>query len=632
MNRKLSTGKPEKILYNYNMLTKRQKQILDFITQYNKRYGISPALEEIKRHFRLRSVSNIHQHIETLKNKGYLNKAENQPRGIEINKSSKTSDTINIPLLGVITAGEPVEAYETPENITVSKDLIPKGGDYFALKVNGNSMIDEGIFDGDTVIIRKQQIAENGETVVALINGSETTLKKIYREKNGFKLQPANPTMKPIFVKELEVQGKVVSVIRNFEKPKEKLDKGEFREETIKYINETDISRRKSLGQYFTPKSIREKLLSKLPNTIKNPKILDPACGTGEFFISAKKYFKNPELHGWDIDKKLIDISKKILHETNLRSINSLLSDDVGKFDFVIGNPPYFEFSPPTEIKRKFRDIINGRTNIFSLFIYQGLRWLKDGGYLAYVVPPSMNNGAYFQKLRKFIVENANIEYLHILKNPKLFNGALQSTMLLILKKGENKGDYIFKKNGILIFSEEAEYLKKIFKNKITLKDLDYSVRTGKLVWNQNRNILTHNQNEGIPLIWAHNIQEKGLKFPIHKEDKPQYVKIKNYDIGPAIVVNRITGSINSIKLKAAIIPVGKKFIAENHVNVIYPPLKKSQLNFGFSNHSRQINLSLNNVVKQLTSKETLEVFKNITGNTQISKTELENFFPISIN
>jgi len=614
------------------MLTPRQKQILDFITHYNKRYGVSPALEEIKRHFRLRSVSNIHQHIEALKNKGYLNKAENQPRGIEIRKPLKSSGTINIPLLGVITAGEPVEAYEVPENITVSKDLIPKGGDYFALKVNGESMIDEGIFDGDKIIIRKQQTAENGETVVALINGSETTLKKIYREKNGFRLQPANPELKPIFVKELEVQGKVVSVIRNFERPKEKLNEGEFREETIKYINETDISHRKTLGQYFTPKSIREKLLSKLPNTIKNPKILDPACGTGEFLLTAKKYFKNPELHGWDIDKNLIKISKELTPKSNLKVVDSLLSGDYNKFDFVIGNPPYFEFNPSREVRNKFKEIINGRINIFSLFIYQGLRWLKNGGYLAYVVPPSMNNGAYFQKLRKFIVENANIKYLHILKNPKLFNGALQSTMLLILKKGEHKGDYIFKKNGILIFSEGADYLKKIFKNKITLKDLNFSVKTGKLVWNQNRNILTHNQSEGIPLIWAHNIQEKGLKFPIHKENKPQYVKIKNYDTGPAIVVNRITGSINSVKLKAAVIPLGKKFIAENHVNVIYPPSKKSQLNFGFSNHSRQINLPLDNLAKQLTSKETLKALKNITGNTQISKTELENLFPILIN
>ncbi len=614
------------------MLTKRQKQILDFIKIFTKKNSFAPSLEEIKKHFRLNSVSTIHQHIEALKNKGLLTKLSNQPRAIEINKLSKQIEAISIPLLGVITAGEPVEAYETPENITVSKDLLRGNGNYFALKVNGDSMIDEGIFDGDTVIIRKQQTAENGETIVALINGSETTLKKIYKEKNGFRLQPANPNMKPIFVEELVVQGRVVSVIRNFEKPKTELNESEFTKETIKYLNEVDINYRKSLGQYFTPKSIREALLDKLPKGIKNPKILDPACGTGEFLLTAKKYFKDPELYGWDIDKKLVEISKKMVSEANLKNTDSLQNDEFNKFDFVIGNPPYFEFSPPAEIKRKFRDIINGRTNIFSLFIYQGLRWLKEGGYLAYVVPPSMNNGAYFQNLRKFIVENSNIEYLHILKNPKLFNGALQSTMLIIIKKGENKGDYIFKKNGILIFSEGTDYLKKIFQNKTTLYDLNYKVKTGRLVWNRNKHLLSNNPKGNIPLIWANNIKEGKLEFPIHRNDKPQYIKTKNYDVGPAIVVNRITGSINSIKLKAAIVPAGEKFIAENHVNVIYPPAKKTQLNFGFVNNLKQINFSLENIVKQLLSKEKLEVLKNITGNTQISKTELEKLFPISIS
>ena len=610
------------------MLTPRQKQILDFITKYNKRYGVSPALEEIKRHFRLKSVSGIHQHIESLKNKGYLNKAENQPRGIEIRKT-KLAGTTTIPLLGVITAGQPVETYEIPEKITVFKDLIRGSGDYFALKINGNSMIDEGIFDGDTVIIRKQQTAENGETVVALINGSEPTLKKIYREKNGFRLQPANPALKPILVKELEVQGKVMSVIRNFEKPKEKLNEGEFRGETIKYINGADISHRKSLGQYFTPKSIREALLDKLPREIKNQKVLDPACGTSEFLLTAKKYFKNPELHGWDIDKNLIKISKELTPESNLKVMDSLLNEDYNKFDFVIGNPPYFEFNPSREIRNKFKEIINGRVNIFSLFIYQGIKWLKDDGYLAYVVPPSMNNGAYFQKLRKFIVENSDIRYLHILKDPKLFHGALQSTMLLVLKKCGNKGNYIFKKNGILIFSEGADYLKKLFKDKITLHDLGYKVKTGRLVWNKYKHLLTNKPDGHIPLIWAHNITEGKLKFPIHREDKPQYVKIRNYDVGPAIVVNRVIGSINSAKLKASIIPAGKKFIAENHVNVIFPPSRKSQLKLNFGN-IKQISLPFRKIAEQLTSREKSEAIKNITGNTQISKTELEKLFPIT--
>jgi len=613
------------------MLTKRQKQIFDYIKEYIKENNYAPSLEEIKRHFKLSSISTIHQHIETLRAKGCLKKIDNQPRSIELNKEGGSSDLIEIPLLGTIAAGEPIEAIEDKETIAVPKSQLSKSGEHYALQVRGDSMIDEGIFDGDTVIIRKQPDAENGETVVALINGNEVTLKKIYKEKNGFRLQPANPTLKPIFTRELTIQGKVIRVIRNFEELKKNIKESkEFTQETINYIKETDLNYRKSLGQYFTPKSIREMLLSKLPNTIRKPKVLDPGCGTGEFLITAKKYFKDSELYGWDIDKKLVDITKQVAPEAHLKNTDALLSQDYDKYDFVIGNPPYYEFSPSEEIKKKFIAVINGRVNIFNLFIYQGIRWLKEGGYLAYVVPPSMNNGAYFQKLRRFIVDNSNIEYLHILRDPKIFHGALQSTMLLILKKGGNKGTYLFKKNGILIFSEGAKYLQKAFRNNVTLHDLNFEVKTGRLVWNENKKILTNNPKGAIPLIWAHNIGENELKFPILREDKPQYVKTKNYDVGPTIVVNRITGSINSIKLKATTIPPGMKFIAENHVNVIYPISAKKQTKLNLA-PSKRINLPLKNIVKQLLSKKNLEAMRNITGNTQISKTELEKLFPIKV-
>ncbi|BCX16108.1 MAG: hypothetical protein KatS3mg098_337 [Candidatus Parcubacteria bacterium] len=542
-------------------------------------------------------------------------------------------ETVEIPLLGTIAAGQPIEAIEDPEMIEVPKSQLSKSGEHYALRVQGDSMIDEGIYDGDIVIIRKQPIAENGETVVALINDNEVTLKKIYREKNGFRLQPANPKIKPIFTKELIIQGKVISVIRSFGELKEKIkEKEEFTEATIRYMEETDIEYRKSLGQYFTPRSIREALLSKLPTNIKNPKILDPACGTGEFLITAKKYFKNPQLYGWDIDKKLVKIAKEVVPEAKLKQLDALLNEDYGKYDFVIGNPPYFEFTPPENIRKKFGSIINGRLNIFSLFICQGLKWLKEGGYLAYVVPPSMNNGAYFLKLRKFIVENSNIEYLHILDDPKIFHGALQSTMLIILKKGRNKGNYLFKKNGILIFSENPKFLEKAFENKLTLYDLGYEVKTGRLVWNQNKHLLTNNPEEGIPLIWAHNITPTGLKFPIIDKTKPQYVKRKDFDIGPAIVVNRITGSVKTATLKAAVIPSGMKFIAENHVNVIFPPSKQEQLKMDFGKNLPKTNLTLKDIAKQLSSEEKLKVVRSITGNTQISKTELEKLFPIDPN
>ena len=143
--------------------------------------------------------------------------------------------------------------------------------------------------------------------------------------------------------------------------------KNEFRPETLEYMNEVNVEYRKSLGQYFTPESIREKLLSKLPQK-GNPKILDPGCGTGEFLLTAKKYFKNPKLYGWDIDEKLVGISQKLVLEAQIDKTDALKRNDYEKYDFVIGNPPYYEFCLDTELRKNFGEVINGRANIYTLF------------------------------------------------------------------------------------------------------------------------------------------------------------------------------------------------------------------------------------------------------------------------
>ncbi len=404
------------------------------------------------------------------------------------------------------------------------------------------------------------------------------------------------------------------------------MKKDEFHPTTIKYIKKTPVSYRKSNGQYFTPRSIREKLLSQLPKKIKNPKIIDPACGTGEFLISAEKYFSCPQLYGWEIEKELVTIAKEIIPKAKIKLTNTLQEGIKPSYDFVIGNPPYFEFKPEKSVRKKFAQIINGRVNIFNLFIKIGLDLLKPNGYLAYVVPPSMNNGAYFAKLRDYIIQNANIEYISIVENSQLFYKAQQTIMLLVLKKVKNKSNYIFQKNGIRIFTPNSNLLKKAFKQKATLKDLGYQVKTGRLVWNQNKKLLTDNSQEGVPLIWAKNITSKGLKIPGNFE-KPQYVKVNDYDKGPAIVVNRITGSIGKAKLKAALVPKGMKFIAENHVNVIFPP---KQLIFS-QTPENQKTLDLEEILNQLKAPQKTSLIRYITGNTQISKNELENLFPIDV-
>jgi adenine-specific DNA-methyltransferase len=405
----------------------------------------------------------------------------------------------------------------------------------------------------------------------------------------------------------------------------------EFSDLTLKYISETDLTYRKQKGQYFTPRSIRNELLRQLPKGRAKLKILDPACGTGEFLLSANEHFPDAEVEGWDIDAKLVDLAGQLAPRSNVCVRNSLEETCRGIYDIIIGNPPYYEFSPTDFIRKKYGVLLSGRTNIFSLFIKLGLDLLKEGGHLAYVVPPSMNNGAYFSRVREYIVNHSNIEFMKILNNTSLFHDALQMTMLIVLRKGKNKGDYIFEHNGVQIFCEDPIFLRKSFLGTKSLKDLGFSVRTGRLIWNQNRERLTNRAEDGIPLLWAHNISTSGLRFPV-TDKKPQYVRTKIYDEGPAIIVNRITGAGRAAKIRAAIIPPKMKFIAENHCNVIFPPKSRKQFDLDYGqNLLKNEKITLEKICEQLGSPEKLSVMQNITGNTQISKTELEQLFPISI-
>ncbi|TXJ20297.1 methyltransferase domain-containing protein [Brachyspira aalborgi] len=394
----------------------------------------------------------------------------------------------------------------------------------------------------------------------------------------------------------------------------------EYTKESIDYLKNTDIKKRKKLGQYFTPKSIRELLLSKLPKK-DNADILDPACGSGEFLLSCKKYFKNPILYGFDIDKKLINISSKLVKNASIKNFDFLNIDiNKKKYDYIIGNPPYFELKLNEEIKKKYFDIIKGRVNIFSLFIKTGLDLLKDGGYLAYVVPPSMNNGAYFSKLREYIIKNSSLEYLHIIDGADNFHLANQKVMLIILKKTNLKksSKYIFKKNKITIFTEDKNFLNKSYKNTVSLKDIGYTVKTGSIIWNEHKEKLTNDKNNSTLLIWASNINN-GKIIIGYTKGKPQYIKNISNDLiikSRVVVVNRITGSSKDINIKAAIVNE-KEFVCENHVNVIYMSKNANQ------------NYSLEDIFKALQDKTNIKVMRLISGNTQISKTELERLLPI---
>ena len=393
----------------------------------------------------------------------------------------------------------------------------------------------------------------------------------------------------------------------------------EYTKESIDYLNNADLKKRKNLGQYFTPKSIREILLSKLPKK-SNAYILDPACGSGEFLLSCEKYFKNPNLNGFEIDKKLVSIASNLIKNSNIKNIDALNIDIKNKYDYVIGNPPYFEIRLNEKLKAKHFEIIKGRVNIFSLFIKIGLEALKDEGYLAYVVPPSMNNGAYFSKLREYIIKNASLEYLHIIDGADNFHSANQKVMLIILKKTNSKksNKYIFQKNGITIFTEDKKFLNEVYKNTICLKDIGFGVKTGSIVWNEHKEKLTNDKNNSTLLIWASNIIDGKIIIP-NTKNKPQYIKNIPKDLiikSRVVAVNRITGSSKDINIKSAIVDE-KEFVCENHVNVIY------------MSKNANCNYSLEDILNALRDEKNMKAMRLISGNTQVSKTELERLLPI---
>ncbi|MFN8581854.1 MAG: transcriptional repressor LexA [Gemmatimonadaceae bacterium] len=200
-------------------LTKRQREILTFLQSYSEENGYAPSFEEIASKFNYNSLATVHEHLSNLERKGYIKRAYNESRAIEILPSDVFARAVELPLYGSVAAGIPIEAVSTPETIAVPDDFVRRSGDHYVLKVRGNSMIDEQIRDGDFVIVNERKSADNGEMVIALVNRTAATLKRFYRERDGrIRLQPANDTMSPIYVHEndIAIQGIVVGVIRRY--------------------------------------------------------------------------------------------------------------------------------------------------------------------------------------------------------------------------------------------------------------------------------------------------------------------------------------------------------------------------------------------------------------------------------
>jgi len=396
--------------------------------------------------------------------------------------------------------------------------------------------------------------------------------------------------------------------------------------QSLDYLARRPRDERHKIGQFLTPRILRERLIEHLPLQ-EGDRVLDPGVGTGEFLLSCQERTPNLSLFGWDIDQQVLDVARELVPHAELSLQSALEQPPSESFDVVIGNPPYFEVRGlEPDLRRRYQRVLSGRPNIFSMFFQAGLDQLRLGGHLGFVVPPSMNNGAFFKSLRTSILEQASIEFLEVYKDNRLFQDAQTAVQLIVLKKGGSSTRFTIDLGTLaqspkhrVQFTDAEEVVAGQFPGRTTLWHLGFEAVTGTLVWNQHKDDLRRAEESGsTTLLWAHNITSAAsiVLNPAHPK-KPQFVMNARPLSGPAIIVNRIVGSVGSGNLRCAIVPSNVEFVGENHVNVI---------------RARQ------GVAQALDWPQLLEVLRQpgindrvrlLTGNTQLSATELTHWLPL---
>ncbi len=404
--------------------------------------------------------------------------------------------------------------------------------------------------------------------------------------------------------------------------------KDELSELSQAYLAGRPKEERSGLGQFLTPKTLRERLVDHVPLKVGD-RVLDPGVGTGEFLRTCGDRVPGLDLVGWDIDPQAIEVAKALVPEARIELRSALDVEPAENFDVVIGNPPYFEVRGlDAHVKLRYRRVLSGRPNIFSMFFQVGLAALKPGGLLGYVVPPSMNNGAFFDALRAYIIDESAIEFLEVYDDKFLFQDVQTAVQLIVLRKGAASHSYTVDLGEMsgssrhrILFSDASESVESLYKESTTLWHLGYEAVTGTLVWNKHKAALRDEPEPGtIPLIWAHNITDADdIQLSPEHPKKKQYVHGARPVIGPAIVVNRITGSVGSGSLRCALVPPGMEFVGENHVNVIR------------QRRGADAAVDWPTLLGILRGEGINERVRLLTGNTQLSATELTHWLPLDI-
>ena len=380
----------------------------------------------------------------------------------------------------------------------------------------------------------------------------------------------------------------------------------DFRQSSKKFNTSLTKEQRQEEGIFFTPKKARDILFAKLAELGITPnKILEPSFGTGEFILDARRLYPSAQIVG-------VEKNEELFHSLKCPGVTLECGDFLkwkGSCDLTIGNPPYFVLKTGSYPKA-----MTGRPNIYILFLYKCLEeHLDPGGFLAFIIPTSLYNCSYYQPMRDYIQQNTTIHYLETLNKPGFYETG-QETMLIILQKKKVNDNYIFRStSGNIYISPFYKELYEITKNTKTLRELGLGVKTGNVVWNQEKE---HLADAGTLLIYSSNIKGSELKLNnLLGTVKKQYVTgiTKPTLSGPVILVERGYG--NSMSFNVALVNL-KDFYAENHLNVIYPKTPEAEKN-------------LVKVMESFKDGRTLQFVKWFIANGSMSATDLETIIPV---
>jgi len=412
----------------------------------------------------------------------------------------------------------------------------------------------------------------------------------------------------------------------------------QFNNSSILLTKQLSKDVKKSQGIYFTPRSISHQLVTKAVSHLQdttNISILEPSCGSCEIigaidsldFSSESVSITGIELNA-DVYKEITALTFK--HPTELINADFLSIDieNDKKYDAILGNPPYFVCKKEM-VPTKYREYIVGRPNMFGIFILHSLAKLKIGGILAFVIPKSFLNSMYYSKIRNYIKQTCCILAIDDYKTNNDFLDTKQATFGLIIQKFKSETSisdtsiseciYSLSLNGNFIFTPNAEYLKTFFVNSTTIQQLGLAVKTGPIVWNENKDKLTNDDTQTILLYNTNVTNDNKIKLTTFKNgEKTQYIHADG-TTEPVIVVNRGNGNA-SYKFKYALVDRLMPFVVENHLNIIYSPkpMEKSKL----------INI-YKQVIHGFENPKTEKFIEMFFGNNGLSKTELETIVPI---